>query len=95
MSWGISPYLAGISAPLSYLTDISSFQETKSILRHNKLIIKCDVLQSTCAEEGGAYTANAESGDPPDDCLYAELISNGYTWSVLSNVDGNYWGFMS
>ena len=61
----------------------------------NKLIRKGDILKSICMEEDGCCTASEESGEPGGDWIYAELISNGHTGSVLSSVGGEYWDSMS
>lgn len=75
----------------AYLSKNRSSQETYSIIRHNEVIRKGDILNSICMEESGSYTTNEESGDPAEECNYAELIPNGYTGSVLSSVDGHDW----
>ena len=56
-----------------------------SSIHRDKLIRKGDILKPIRVEEDGRYTVNEESGGPAEDCIYAELISDGYTGPVLSS----------
>ena len=75
--------VAGIFASLFYLTKASGIQEMYSLLRRNLLIGGDDILQYICADGGGGLALNEYYGPTEEDCIYAELIDNWYTGSVL------------
>ena len=48
-------------------------------MRRDNLIRRRYISKSICVEDGILYASDEASGDQEEDCIYASLISNGYT----------------